>query len=529
MCCQANKAVPKGTGIIASQWYGLLEARLYKNEKLVRIRNTKSRLTDGCDWTGSWGNADDEHWTAESLAQLNHTRATDGSFWMPFKEWVSHFDSVVIANVESGWDFISSSFNASSGSHIVAILESRQDTVAALSVRQFCSEGSCVPMRMCVVTSERPYLTVGGSHATFSSQILCTRVMHLLPGKYFVFVQIEEGKSGYHCCCVSSYSPSMGITLNNSVSGDADAMKASKEVSFSLPVNSEDGSVQCCAFCKGPLPYENFLTVKGKRLHPWCKVCYTCGYELSDSDIAEKTVNGESRLYCGRCAKRSELRTQKGETIRADVQKLKKSFAAEPAITSAREVPSSEPPPVMDPVTKERALNILSLSKERMKKASFLRSRIGDADVRSIFQVADHNKSGAIDCAEMTGILQSSGMCLSSIPAIQKYQVKCVMDEAEKGSETVSLKRFCKWYQHANWEAVDENMKRLERIAAIFLSFDSNGNATLERNELAALHNKLVADGITKVSFDNLFSQLDKNQSERIELNEFVEWFQQQS
>jgi len=102
------------------------------------------------------------------------------------------------------------------------------------------------------------------------------------------------------------------------------------------------------------------------------------------------------------------------------------------------------------------------------------------------------------------------------------------MDEAEKGAESVSLKRFCRWYQHANWKVLEENMHRLERIAAVFLSFDKNGNTTLERNELLALHAKLVSDGITTLSFESLFTELDKNHSERIELNEFVEWFQQQ-
>jgi len=272
------------------------------------------------------------------------------------------------------------------------------------------------------------------------------------------------------------------------------------------------------------------VTICGLRVHPWCRLCYICGTELgSDAVVKQCTGAQEPRLVCQRCSQRDDLRAHKGEEIRASVQKIRSELAAECRLQPTREVPAAEPTPVIDPVTKERTLDVLALSKERMKRAYYLRSRISDADVRTVFHVADHNGNGNVDRAEMAGLLQSSGMCLSSIPAIQKFQVKCVMDEADNGASTLSLKKFCKWYQHANWQAMEENMHRLERIATVFLSFDKNGNTLLERDELAALHAKLVSDGITNIPFEDLFALLDKNQTHRIELNEFVNWFQQQA
>jgi len=269
----------------------------------------------------------------------------------------------------------------------------------------------------------------------------------------------------------------------------------------------------------------------GLRVHPWCKLCYTCGCELVDSEAVAVMREGssEARLMCKRCSERKDLRAQKGEEIRSNAQKLRSPLAAQCPLQQLRPLPEAEPIPVIDPITKERVLDVLALSKERMKRAYFLRSQINDADVRAVFHVADHDDSGSIDCAELTGLLRSSGMCLSSIPAIQKFQVKCVMQEAAKGASSLSLKRFCKWYQHANWAAMEENMQRLERIAAVFLSCDKNGNATLEREELNALHTKLVSDGITDISFKDLIDILDKNHTERVELNEFVDWFQRQA
>jgi len=530
MCCVANSTIPKETGIVAGQWYGLLEARTYNGDKLVKIRNTKSRLLGGSDWTGRWGNADDEHWTTQACDDLYHARATDGTFWMTFQDWVAHFDTLVISDVEAGWDFVSTSLKVDAGTHIVATVESRHDTIAAFTVRQECAESECVPLRMCVVAVERPYLPVGGTDIMFiARKALSTPMMHVIPGKYFVLVQAEEGKNVPHPVRLASYSPSMGFTFSNSIADDEDVKRASPEVGFVLPSNYENSPLHSCALCGAPFSHDCTVELHGRRFHPWCKLCFTCGCELGDDAVPLKKGGvQESRLYCKRCSERTDLRTQKGETIRSEVQKRKALLDAEPPAQSLPDLPASEPAPLIDPVTKERTLDVLALSKERMKKAYHLRSKISDADVRAVFHIADRNGSGAIDSAEMAGLLQSSGMCLSSIPAIQKFQVKTVMEEADKGEQAISLKKFCKWYQHADWQAIEENMQRLERIAAVFLSFDTNGNTTLERNELAALHAKLVSDKITTLSFESLFEELDKNHTERIELNEFVNWFQQQ-
>jgi len=303
---------------------------------------------------------------------------------------------------------------------------------------------------------------------------------------------------------------------------DIQLMDDEGHVSENAPVDNK------CALCTAPFSRDHFVELQGKKFHPWCKVCFTCACELDDDAVCKTYSRSETRLYCKRCAERSDLRTQKGETIRSDVRSRKVAFDAIPPQQPVTGLPESAPAPVLDPITKERALDVLALSKERMKKAYFLRAKMGDAEVRNIFHVADHNNSGAIDSAEMVTLLQSTGMCLSSIPAIQKCQIKTVMDEADKGAQAISLKKFCKWYQHANWKALEENMQHLERIASLFLSFDSNGNATLERNELVALHAKLVSDKITSLSFESLFTELDKNHSERVELNEFVNWFLRQ-
>jgi len=540
MCCRALRTVKADSGLVPDRWYGLLEARIYKGETLLRVRNTKSRQSGLGDWRGRWGNKDEEHWTKEACDELYHAREMDGTFWITFQDWMNHFNPIVVADVENDWDFGSCSFPLKTGTHIVAIMESRHDTLVSLTVRQACAMDGCVPLRMCVVTSVRPYVPLGGTQMAFSAtQANSSPIMHVVPGKYFIIVQVQEEQEEEEKDkranvtqrgVVTSYSPSMGISLTAANDDDEDIKNARDEVGFLLPGEYENRRPNSCALCSAPVAADRMVTICGLRVHPWCRLCYICGTELgSDAVVKQCTGAQEPRLVCQRCSQRDDLRAHKGEEIRASVQKIRSELAAECRLQPTREVPAAEPTPVIDPVTKERTLDVLALSKERMKRAYYLRSRISDADVRTVFHVADHNGNGTIDIAEMAGLLQSSGMCLSSIPAIQKFQVKSVMEEADKGATSLSLKKFCKWYQHANWQAMEENMQHLERIAAVFLSCDKNGNTTLERDELALLHSKLVSDGITTVSFQDLFDTLDKNHSERIELNEFVEWFQKQA
>jgi len=533
MCCRASPEVPKDSGLVPERWYGLLEVREYKGETLMHVRYTISRQPGLGDWAGRWSNKDEEKWTKETSDNLYHTREMDGTFWMTFQDWTTHFDTMIIADVESDWDFVSCSFPLKSGTNIVAVMESRHDIMVSLTMRQACAMDNCVPLRMCLVTAERPYVPLGGTSMSFiSRQALSTPMIHVVPGKYLVLVQVPDDKKEIaHRGVVTSYSASMSITFTPASEDDEELKRPRQEVGFILPGAFENRVPNCCALCNAPVAPDRTVELCGIRVHPWCQLCYTCGEELNATNVTTMRLPGaaETRLICKRCSGYKDMRSQKGEEIRGETQKIRSKLASECSSRHLRKIPKAEPTPILDPVTKARALDVLALSKERMKKSSFLRSQISDADVRAVFQVTDHNGNGSIDRGELALLLQSSGMCLSSIPAIQKFQVKTVMDEADKGAGSLSLKRFCKWYQHADWQAMEENMQRLERIAAVFLSCDKNGNTTLEREELEELHNKLVDLGITDVSFQDLFDLLDKNNTKRIELNEFVTWFQEQA
>jgi len=242
MCCHAASTVPKESGIAAERWYGLLEIREYNDEMLVRVRNTRSRLGD---WTGRWGNADEEHWTKEASDELYHTREMDGTFWMTFQDWMAHFDRLVIADVEAGWDFGGCSFELKKGSNIVAVLESRHDTLTSLTVRQACALKDCVPLRMCLVTADRPYLPVGGSSLTFiSRQAVSSPNVHIVPGKYLVLVEVSEDANDFkHKGAVTYYSPSMGITITPASDDDESLKIPREEAGFVLAATSDKSTI----------------------------------------------------------------------------------------------------------------------------------------------------------------------------------------------------------------------------------------------------------------------------------------------
>lgn len=541
------------TGLVGGRWHALLEARAYGDAQLLRVRDTRSRLAGGSDWTGAWGSTDAAHWTAATCDALGRRPATDGSFWIPVADWAAHCDTLCIAEVECGWNIQGCSvcvppFTAETSSTngntttivdtVAATITAEEDTVAAVTLHQRW-DAACGPARLCVVTAARPHLPLGGTaRAGAALQTVSTGLLHVPPGTYFVVV---GAAAGTHGMAVSTYSPSAAlivcsVSADSDAESDVDATASRNETGFVLP---EDWSVRgaCCALCGAPVPAERAVCAGGLRVHAWCERCDVCGGALGpDAAVWQRGVGRAARLRCRHCAERDELRQPRGEAVRAEVQQAAARIAApctmqeqqqqHAAVMAAAATATAAVATGVGTSSREDTLSALALSKERLKRARHVRAQADDAAVRAVFHVVDHNGDGAIDSAEMVGLLQSAGMCLSPVPAIQRYQVKRVMDEADRSAPTLSLKKFCRWYQHADWQELDENMQYLERVARLFLSFDKNGNSTLERDELVALHARLVEEGITKRSFDQLFEKLDKNHTDRIELNEFVEWFQ---
>jgi hypothetical protein len=72
--------------------YVLIRTATYNGEQLVKLRNPWGRDI----YNGSWNDKDTSKWTADAKAKLGHTTGSDGTFWMPFKDFHTFFDVTTV-------------------------------------------------------------------------------------------------------------------------------------------------------------------------------------------------------------------------------------------------------------------------------------------------------------------------------------------------------------------------------------------------------------------------------------------------
>ena len=70
--------------------------------RLLRVRNPWGRK----EWNGEWGTGS-EVWTSRLGAELGHTRADDGTFWMSWRDFLARFAQVDVCKAHEGWHAVS--------------------------------------------------------------------------------------------------------------------------------------------------------------------------------------------------------------------------------------------------------------------------------------------------------------------------------------------------------------------------------------------------------------------------------------
>ena len=69
-----------------------------KQLRLLKIRNPWGRR----EWSGEWS-ARSDVWTEHLKAELGHTRADDGVFWMEYGDFLAAFDTVDVCKARRDW------------------------------------------------------------------------------------------------------------------------------------------------------------------------------------------------------------------------------------------------------------------------------------------------------------------------------------------------------------------------------------------------------------------------------------------
>ena len=91
-------------GLVGGHSYGLIAAATVQSRgqdvNIVQLRNPWGQF----EWQGDWGDKSDL-WTEQSKAQVGFQDVDDGTFWMAFDDFKTHFSRVQICKYKNGFQF----------------------------------------------------------------------------------------------------------------------------------------------------------------------------------------------------------------------------------------------------------------------------------------------------------------------------------------------------------------------------------------------------------------------------------------
>lgn len=165
--CGAGKrhvddAAYKAKGLQPRHAYSLLDVAEYGGFRLVRLRNPWGTFVWNGDWSDRWAG-----WTSHSRSILLPNGPEAGAFWMPFDQFLHHFDSVEVAKVRSGsgWKELRAAFtlHPSWGQHHITAfrLHVQESTEVAVTLHQKGGRDGTDADLMVLVHKLGPSNTVG--------------------------------------------------------------------------------------------------------------------------------------------------------------------------------------------------------------------------------------------------------------------------------------------------------------------------------------------------------------------------------
>jgi len=524
MCCSVGDSfsgdLEKQVGLIEKHAYALLDAKEYRGNRLLHVRNPWGKT----EWKGKWGDADTAHWTADAKRALHYVDADDGSFWIAYEDWKRFFVNFTILILEDGWEFSSVAVTASSlVTHLTLTTTEQTDLFLTAHVPD-----SDIGSRICVVGMQKPFFALGGSKESFmASAVVSSDRIRLPAGKFMVIYEVFKDhasklplKIG-----VSAYSTSDGVKISSEL--DPEAQAASKLTVFSLP--SYEKKYGTCATCGTGLVPSHF-TVKDKKFHKFCMQCYYCGDKLTNS-VAFK----DGQISCKDCAggkKKIEgepaaLKVQ-AETKKAREELDKNRVPKMPDIVAQHRKTEADCAASAKPISAED-IDLKALCKEQKKAAKSVRQKITDADIRRVFSMIDVDGSGSVESKEIGDLIVVLGLPLSVLPQVKELQLKYVMEELDAdGSGEVDFKEFRNWYRHTDLKLFAKRLTILEKSAIYFLSFVKPGSQEVCGGEIKKLHAAIVEAKLTKENYEKFIKAIDGDNSGTISFSEFIAWMDQQ-
>lgn len=528
MCCSVAEArgrdLEQEVGLVEKHSYALLDAREYRGNRLLHVRNPWGKT----EWKGRWGDADTASWTADAKRALHYVDADDGSFWIAYDDWKRYFENYTVLVLEDGWGFSSTAVTATAPLTFFMLRTAEQTDLFVTAHVPDSDIGS----RLCVLALDKPYFALGGSKDSFmASSVVSSDRLRLPKGEFLVLFEVFKEHAGKLPLriALSAYSTSDDVTISADL--DDAATAASKAATFLLPSYAQKYGT--CATCGTGLGAAHF-TVKDKKFHKYCMQCYYCGDRLTAS-VAFK----DGQIACKECATgkkkvdapatpayQEAVRARRAQLDRDRVPALPDSVRARRA-AEAQEREKMKQKRARDPAAAAAAeeIDLKKLCKEQRKAAKSVRKHITDADVRRVFSMVDVDGSGSVEDAELDDLVVVLGIPISLIPEVKKLQMQYLMGELdEDGSGSVDFKEFRAWYKRTDMKLLTKRMNSLEKSALYFLSFDKSGAGELTGNDIQSLHAALHKAKLIKDDYDKFLHAIDADGSGTISFEEFIAW-----
>lgn len=142
----------------------------------------------------------------------------------------------------------------------------------------------------------------------------------------------------------------------------------------------------------------------------------------------------------------------------------------------------------------------------------------------AVFQSHDRDGDGELSARELSTVCSDLHHDLSPEEALMAlYKLDA------DGNGSISEAEFQTWWRKGDhkWSAFtlsDKEKTQLRQATEHFNYFDSDRNMVLTKEEFALMHPYLAQGGITELSAEECFEELDLNENGQIAFPEYLDW-----
>lgn len=488
MCCSVpevkNADLQKEVGLIEGHAYSLLDVREYRGERLVHVRNPWGKT----EWTGAWSDGDSAHWTPLARRALQYEDADDGSFWMPYSDWLRYFEVAVVNIVEEGWGVATEGVKLEARTSLVPFKLSEPCDVY-LTARLPCDNFG---IRACVVSKDVPHIPYGGTSDAYtgSAVVSADQRLRLPAGEFYVVIEAFP----QHAQTMLPIDINVSLYCSDSSVSFLPRTPAEKTAAstcgFLIPsFEQKYGCCEACGCALGPA----HMNIRGQHYHSTCLLCYYCGGQLGNSVF----FKGD-KLACKACAAKPRPPPYAGDELKRRVAERKSGGQK---------------------AYKEKCQRIFSGISGIFKLRIRFRKPRRD-QLRAMFDSVDEDGDGEIPASELGPLIKALGCPEAKDPVVRDIQLRSIMARTDLNeSGTVNFKELTRIMETDYLTTLNAVILKVDRAAEIFHSMEVGGTGVVPQAQ--PLYNAVSGEKLVGKSYKKFVKCVGES---RVPFNTFIKF-----